>query len=178
MASLYGIDLAAGSTELAPMPEAAAHDQSPNVVSDKLTVLAAGRLRRLRDWFRQLHPAREENVMSIAVGGITFDARDARVPASFWAAALGRSVADGASEASAAVEADPAIPGSRISFRQVPEGKSVKNRVHLDLFTGDLEAEVRRLTGLGAATLRETNAGLHYVTLADPEGNEFDLIAR
>ena len=37
---------------------------------------------------------------------------------------------------------------------------------------------MRRLTGLGAVQLSETNAGLRYVTLADPEGNEFDLIAR
>ncbi|HUN36377.1 MAG TPA: VOC family protein [Trebonia sp.] len=76
------------------------------------------------------------------------------------------------------VEADPAIPGSRIGFRQVPEGKTVKNRMHFDLVTADLEAEVLRLTSLGATKLRETNAGIHYVSLADPEGNEFDLIAR
>jgi len=116
--------------------------------------------------------------MSIAVTGITFDARDAKVAAAFWAAALGRSVAGGADEASATVEPDPAIPGSRIGFRRVPEGKTVKNRVHFDLATGDFDAEVQRLTGLGATKLNETNAGIHYVTLADPEGNEFDLIDR
>jgi predicted enzyme related to lactoylglutathione lyase len=116
--------------------------------------------------------------MSIAVGGITLDARDASAAASFWAAALGRSVADGAGEASAAVAPDPAIPGSRIGFRQVPEAKTVKNRMHFDLFTGDLDAELRRLTGLGATKLSETSDPLRYVTLADPEGNEFDLIAR
>jgi hypothetical protein len=116
--------------------------------------------------------------MSSIVFGITFDAGDAKTVASFWAAALGRNVADGATEAAAAVEADPAIPGSRIGFRQVPENKTVKNRMHFDLATGDFDAEADRLTRLGATKLNEVNAGLHYATFADPEGNEFDLIAR
>ena|ERR1700761_2781616 len=116
--------------------------------------------------------------MSIAIGGITFDARDAQAVATFWAQALGRNVASGASETAAAVEADPAIPGSRIGFQQVPEDKKVKNRMHLDLFTADFDAEAGRLAELGATKLNEVNAGIHYVTLADPEGNEFDLIAR
>jgi hypothetical protein len=116
--------------------------------------------------------------MSSTVGGVTFDARNAQAVATFWAGALGRTVADGANEAAATVEPDPAIPGSRIGFRQVPEDKQVKNRMHFDLFTTDLPAEVRRLTDLGARTLNETDAGLHYFTLADPEGNEFDLIGR
>ncbi len=115
--------------------------------------------------------------MSIAVFGVTFDARNAQATATFWAAALGRTVADGASETAAAIDADPATPGPRIGFRQVPEGKTVKNRLHLDLVTSDLAGDVARLTALGATTLNEVEAGIHYVTLADPEGNEFDLIA-
>ena len=116
--------------------------------------------------------------MSISVLGTTFDARDAKAVATFWAEVLGRDVADGAEEAAAAVAPDSAIPGSRIGFRRVPEGKTVKNRVHLDLVTGDFDAELGRLLGLGATKLNEVDAGLHYATLADPEGNEFDLIAR
>jgi hypothetical protein len=75
------------------------------------------------------------------------------------------------------IDADPDIPGSRISFHRVPEGKTVKNRMHFDLITTDFDAEVGRLTGLGATKLNEINAGRHWATLADPEGNEFDLIA-
>ena len=116
--------------------------------------------------------------MSSIVFGTTFDARDAQAAAAFWAAVLGRGVSDGASETMAAVDADPAIPGSRIGFRQVPEDKTVKNRVHLDLGTSDFDAEVSRLTALGATKLSEVDAGIHYATFADPEGNEFDLIAR
>ena len=109
--------------------------------------------------------------------GISFDARNAKVAATFWAAALGRAVEPGGDETAAAVAADPAVPGSRIGFRQVPEDKQVKNRVHLDLGTTGLDAEVQRLTGLGATTLSETSGGgRRHFTLADPEGNEFDVI--
>jgi predicted enzyme related to lactoylglutathione lyase len=110
--------------------------------------------------------------------GVAFDARDAQAAASFWAAVLGRTVADGATSDNALIEADPAVPGSRIGFHRVPEGKTVKNRMHFDVITTDLDAEVDRLTGLGATRLNEVNRGtVHWVTLADPEGNEFDLIA-
>ncbi len=115
--------------------------------------------------------------MSSNVFGVSFDAYDAQAAASFWAAVLGFTVADGADGDHAAINADPAVPGSRIGFHRVPEGKTVKNRVHLDLITTDFEAEIDRLTGLGATRLNEIKNGSHWVTLADPEGNEFDVIA-
>lgn len=121
------------------------------------------------------HPS--SNSSSITSFAVTFDAADALRVATFWGAALGRPVGAGADEESASVEADPQIPGSRLGFRKVPEPKTVKNRLHFDLATQDLDAEVRRLVDLGATKLRESNGGLRYVTLADPEGNEFDLIA-
>jgi hypothetical protein len=111
------------------------------------------------------------------VFGVSFDAHDARAAASFWAAALGRPVADGADDDNAAVDADPAIPGSRIGFHRVPESKTVKNRMHFDLITADFDAEIDRLTGLGATRLNEIKKRGHWATLADPEGNEFDVIA-
>jgi predicted enzyme related to lactoylglutathione lyase len=115
--------------------------------------------------------------MSSTVSGVSFDAHDAQVVASFWAATLGRTVADGASPDRAIVTANPAIPGSRIGFNRVPEDKTVKNRMHLDLISTDFDAEIDRLTGLGATKLNEVRKGTaHWVTLADPEGNEFDVI--
>jgi hypothetical protein len=69
---------------------------------------------------------------------------------------------------------DPGRP--RVLFQQVPEGKSVKNRVHLDLRPGDEDpaAVVDRLVALGATELWRGSQGPHsWVTLADPEGNEF-----
>jgi predicted enzyme related to lactoylglutathione lyase len=116
--------------------------------------------------------------MSSSMFGVAFDAGDAQVAASFWAAVLGRTVAEGASSEYAVISADPAIPGSRIAFHRVPEGKTVKNRMHFDVINTDFDAEIDRLTGLGATKLNEVNGNTaHWVTLADPEGNEFDLIA-
>ena len=67
-------------------------------------------------------------------------------------------------------------PGGRVLFVRVPEPKTVKNRVHLDLHppAGTRDAEVERLTGLGARVLYEHDEmDGRWVTLADPEGNEF-----
>jgi hypothetical protein len=64
----------------------------------------------------------------------------------------------------------------RVLFQEVPEKKTGKNRVHLDVRVGPerQEAEVARLTGLGATELWRGAQGPHtWVTMADPEGNEF-----
>jgi hypothetical protein len=115
--------------------------------------------------------------MSSTIFGLSFDAQDAKIVAGFWADALHRTLSEGADSDQATVEGDPAVPGSRIGFHRVPEGKSVKNRLHLDLISVDFDAEVDRLIGLGATKLNEITAGGHWATLADPEGNEFDVIA-
>ena len=59
----------------------------------------------------------------------------------------------------------------RLWFQRVPEAKVVKNRVHVDLHTDDLDAEVGRLISLGARVLHPERDGL--VVMADVEGNEF-----
>src|SRR3954454_12790255 len=69
---------------------------------------------------------------------------------------------------------DPNRP--RVLFQLVPEGKTVKNRVHLDLRVGAerRESEVARLVAAGATELHRASQGPHeWATLADPEGNEF-----
>jgi len=66
--------------------------------------------------------------------------------------------------------------GPRLLFQQVPEAKSVKNRVHLDLHVGEERraGEVQRLVELGATMLYDGQQGPQtWVTMADPEGNEF-----
>ncbi|NUV63375.1 VOC family protein [Streptomyces sp. CAI-85] len=66
--------------------------------------------------------------------------------------------------------------GRRLLFQRVPEAKSVKNRLHLDLHpgAGRLADEVERLTTLGASVLREVKEPSgQWVVMADPEGNEF-----
>ncbi|WP_369272799.1 VOC family protein [Streptomyces sp. R11] len=66
--------------------------------------------------------------------------------------------------------------GRRVLFQRVPEAKSVKNRLHLDLHAaaGERESEVQRLQGLGASVLRHVKEpGGEWAVMADPEGNEF-----
>ncbi|MFF8034988.1 MULTISPECIES: VOC family protein [unclassified Streptomyces] len=68
--------------------------------------------------------------------------------------------------------------GRRLLFQRVPEAKTVKNRLHLDLHPGEgrREEEVARLEGLGARVLRrveEPSGG--WLVMTDPEGNEFCL---
>ncbi|MFD9326496.1 VOC family protein [Streptomyces sp. NPDC060065] len=66
--------------------------------------------------------------------------------------------------------------GRRLLFQRVPEPKTVKNRLHLDLHAGAerREAEVSRLEGLGASVLRQVKEpGGEWVVMTDPEGNEF-----
>ena len=81
---------------------------------------------------------------------------------------------------------DPDGVGPRIFFQRVPEPKTVKNRVHLDVRAGGtpqtpkeereakLDSEIQRLLGIGATQIREVKEfGEHWVVMTDPEGNEF-----
>lgn len=112
------------------------------------------------------------------VTALGFDCVDVARVAGFWAEVLGRAVDEGATATFAAIGlADPAKHPLHFLFQQVPERKIVKNRVHPDLMVEDLEAEARRLIGLGATRLTELDDGdYRWVTLADPEGNEFDVV--
>lgn len=92
------------------------------------------------------------------------------------------------------IEGDPNLPGHeecmirdpetdhRVLFIEVPEPKSEKNRIHLDLRPRDLTQaeEVERLLGLGATEVWDLRGkygpGTGWVTLADPEGNEFCIL--
>ncbi len=118
---------------------------------------------------------------------IVIDCAHPAATARFWAAALdGHAVApyDDAelarlrAQGIAGPEDDPTVlvepsgGGPRLWCQLVPEPKRVKNRLHLDLVSSAAEAEIGRLTGLGATVL--ARHADHWV-LADPEGNEFCL---
>jgi hypothetical protein len=66
-----------------------------------------------------------------------------------------------------------------LTFAHVPEGKTVKNRLHLDVSPADRsqDEEIARLIGLGATVVNDNRPEFGWVTLADPEGNEFDVLA-
>jgi Glyoxalase-like domain len=111
--------------------------------------------------------------VAISIYGTSFDALDASVLAAFWAATLGRDTNPGATKESASLTVRDATTDTPIMFHAVPETKTVKNRLHLDLITNDFDTEVARLRSLGAT---EIATFPNWTTLADPEGNEFDLI--
>jgi Glyoxalase-like domain len=136
---------------------------------------------------------------------VVFDCADPDGLARFWAEALGYKLEDPPAgyaswEAWAreqgipeerwndASAVDPDGRGPRLYFQRVPEAKTVKNRVHLDLNVsgahgaplterrGRIDAEVERLLEAGATRLGALEgAGGYVVLMADPEGNEFDV---
>jgi predicted enzyme related to lactoylglutathione lyase len=107
---------------------------------------------------------------------ITFDCADPRALARFWAQVTGWPVIE--EPQPGFEESAVATPGEgrpRLYFVRVPEGKTVKNRVHLDVVPTDRtqDEEITRLTGLGARIISDRRPELGWVVLADPEGNEF-----
>jgi predicted enzyme related to lactoylglutathione lyase len=103
---------------------------------------------------------------------VTFDADDPRGLAEFWSQVTGYSV-ESPSEYMAAIKGDGSV-GPQFMFLKVPEGKTAKNRVHVDLGSPDLDAEVDRVLGLGASLVgRYAEYGITWATFRDPEGNEF-----
>ncbi len=116
---------------------------------------------------------------------LVVDAADPARLARFWAAALGWEVAD-----ETAVELDVWPPGFRypgpaalpLVFVPVPEAKTGKNRIHLDLATESAAhqaAEAERLLSLGAVPAdigQGAQGDVPWVVLADPEGSEFCVL--
>jgi predicted enzyme related to lactoylglutathione lyase len=112
--------------------------------------------------------------MTSSVRHTTFDAADPYTLAMFWAQVVGGRVTDEdePGDDDALVESD----GPPLLFVRVPDAKTVKNRVHLDLEPlGSRAEEVRRLSELGASVVddRVRPDGSGWVVMADPEGNEF-----
>jgi hypothetical protein len=111
--------------------------------------------------------------VNLSLRWVVVDCGDPGNVARFWASALEREIA-GSGDGWASLPGDP-----HLFFVQVPEGKTVKNRWHLDWDSHDREADVQRLIGLGATRLADhtdEEMGLEWTTLADPEGNEFCVL--
>lgn len=108
---------------------------------------------------------------------VTVDCADAYVLATFWSAVTGWPVSDidAPGDDEVLVEAPSPVPG--LLFIEVPESKSVKNRIHFDFAPTERsrDEEVERVVGLGARVFEDHRApdGRGWVTLLDPEGNEF-----
>jgi catechol 2,3-dioxygenase-like lactoylglutathione lyase family enzyme len=111
------------------------------------------------------------------IHAVTIDAADPYELATWWSVATGLPLGDddvpGDDEVMLRTKNDPFL-----LFIRVPEGKTVKNRVHLDVNATEgrtRDQEVERLLGLGATVFEDhrTAEGPGWVTLLDPEGNEF-----
>ena len=116
---------------------------------------------------------------------LVVDSHDPRALAEFWCAVLGYEITD---EAEGLVEitgvpwtvddihARPIVP--TILFAPVPESKTLKNRIHIDVNPVDRTQaeEVERLEALGAKRVDIGQGDVNWVVMADPEGNEFCVL--
>lgn len=117
---------------------------------------------------------------------LVVDCHDPERLAAFWCAVLDFTVIDRSEGKVEIASWEPTAEEVRarqmpptLVFVRVPEGKTVKNRLHLDVspIDGSTEDEVARLLGLGAATVDVGQGrGRSWVVMADPEGNEFDVL--
>jgi hypothetical protein len=117
---------------------------------------------------------------------LAIDCSDPHGLARFWCAVLGYEVQDDSD--GVVTIGSPAVPEGKLrpgpvpptlTFAQVPEGKTIKNRLHLDVNPTDTDQddEVRRLLDLGARRADVGQGDESWVVLADPEGNEFCVLA-
>ncbi|CAN5289181.1 VOC family protein [soil metagenome] len=112
--------------------------------------------------------------MSLRFTEICIDATDVHSLSHWWAEVLGwpsEVTEDGD------VLLRPPGEGPVWLFLAVPEGKTVKNRLHFDFTPDDQQAEVDRLIELGARHVDIGQGDESWVVLADPEGNEFCILA-
>jgi len=120
---------------------------------------------------------------------VVVDCREPETLAAFWSAVLGYHVVHSDHEQveiaaweqespdlAAQVRLAPGVP--TLVFVTVPEGKTIKNRLHLDIrpVNSPYEAELDRLLSLGARRTDVGQGDKPWVVLADPEGNEFCLL--
>ncbi len=110
----------------------------------------------------------------IRVATVVIDAADLQEAVAFWSAALDTPVLTGDPAQDRYVSLGRAAGGLRLLLQRVPEAGGDKNAVHLDLESDDPQAEVGRLTGLGAS--RERPLGHGAWVLQDPAGNRFCVI--
>jgi hypothetical protein len=117
--------------------------------------------------------------MTIRLQAICVDAEDPAAQARWWADALGWRVTyesddEQVLEPPAGSPEDGVVPD--ILFLRVPEKKTVKNRLHLDLRPTDQAAEVARFEALGATRADIGQGEQTWAVLRDPEGNEFCIL--
>ena len=105
---------------------------------------------------------------------VSVDARDPSSLGRWWALALCWVVVNDEPDEFEIRPAPNQLPG--LLFISVPEAKSIKNRLHIDLRPDDHDVEVTRLLAMGATTVDIGQGNPPWTVLADPEGNEFCVL--
>jgi Glyoxalase-like domain len=112
----------------------------------------------------------------LKIGSVVIDCNDFGRMSAFWREAL-HYLSRGPVEDDWVILRDPAGSNVNVSLQQVPEKRSGKNRLHLDLYTDDQEGEVERLLGIGATRHpRAPEPDEDFIVLEDPEGNLFCVV--
>ena len=113
------------------------------------------------------------------VDGLVIDGRDTLGLATFWAALFDTEIAANENDGHY-IDLAPNDRMPLLRFQRVPETKSIKNRLHLDVEVEDLDGSVARVEELGGSVVSPARVeyGWRFVIVGDPEGNEFCLIRR
>lgn len=110
--------------------------------------------------------------MTVSLAMITFDSADPVPLAEWWAEQTGAEVGD-TNDGWFVTISGGSIP-VRLGFQKVSDPTPGKNKVHLDLLAPDIDAEAARLVEAGATEVaRQDMGGFRWITLADPQGNQF-----
>ncbi len=116
--------------------------------------------------------------MSMSIANLTLDCENPELVAKFWSEAMDLPIDDGASEYFVSIGRTSKDISPNWFFMKVPEGKTVKNRLHLDLESSDESSDGERLVSLGATEIAKKEEWGHRWTIYnDPEGNEFCMSA-
>ena len=110
---------------------------------------------------------------------IVIDTVDPERIAPFWCALLGVQERGWFGDDYLMLTADAGAPP--VAFQRVPEAKSVKNRLHVDLAVDDLDGAFAKIVALGGSAVSdilEMPGGYRWRVMADPEGNEFCIVPR
>ncbi len=106
---------------------------------------------------------------------LNLDVSDPDLMSAFWCAALGYELVGGVGQYRALEHPTGQVP--KMLLQHVPEPKTTKNRLHLDLHVTDIDAEAARLEAAGAIRVQRVDEfGISWIVMHDPEGNEFCVV--
>lgn len=116
-----------------------------------------------------------------SLDAVTIDCSDPHLLAAFWCAVFATEVDTIEGDPAHYIDLLPAAGAPTIRLQRVPEPKTVKDRVHLDIMVDDVDAAARRASDLGAKRMDDQDFreyGVRFIVMLDPEGNEFCLTSR